>query len=79
MRGGLLLQLFTAALLGTSLATNWPWLIALVLELANEVFDLRVERWPSLGMQLGEGLRDIVRTMLLPTLLLSALGAEIND
>jgi hypothetical protein len=67
--GGVVLQLLAAALLRTSLASRWPWLIVLVLELANEAYDLQVERWPSFGMQLGEGLRDIVGTMLLPTLL----------
>jgi hypothetical protein len=67
--GGVILQLAVAALLRTSLASRWPWLIVLLLELANEAYDLWLERWPSLGMQLGEGLRDLVATMLLPTLL----------
>jgi hypothetical protein len=67
--GGVVLQLMLAALLRTSLASKWPWLILLTLELANEGYDLWFERWPSLGMQVGEGLRDLVGTMLLPTLL----------
>jgi hypothetical protein len=67
--GGVILQLAVAALLRTSLASRWPWLIVFALELANEAYDLWLERWPSLGMQLGEGLRDLVATMLLPTLL----------
>lgn len=67
--GGVILQLVVAAILRTSLASKWPWLIVLLLELANEGYDLWLERWPSLGMQLGEGLRDVVGTMLLPTLL----------
>jgi hypothetical protein len=67
--GGVFLQLAVAALLRTSLASKWPWLVVLVLELANEGYDLWLERWPSLGMQLGEGVRDLVGTMLLPTLL----------
>jgi hypothetical protein len=67
--GGVILQLAVAALLRTSLASKWPWLTVLLLELANEGYDLWLERWPSLGMQLGEGLRDLVGTMLLPTLL----------
>jgi len=64
------LQLLAALILGCSLADARPWLVVLGLELANEFYDLWVERWPSLSMQLGEGLRDVLGTMLLPTLLL---------
>ncbi len=67
--GGVMLQLMVAALLRTSLGSKWPWLIVLGLELINEAYDLWLERWPSLAMQLGEGARDLVGTMLLPTLL----------
>ena len=66
---GVVLQLLAAAVLRTSLASKWPWLIVLLLELGNEFVDLWVERWPSLGMQLGEGLRDVISTMLLPIIL----------
>lgn len=67
--GGVILQLLVAALLRTSLASKWPWLVLLVLELANEAHDLWFERWPSLAMQIGEGFRDLLDTMLLPTIL----------
>jgi hypothetical protein len=67
--GGVILQLAAAALLRTSLASRGPWLLVLLLELANEAYDLWLERWPSLGMQLGEGARDLVGTMILPTVL----------
>lgn len=40
--GGVILQRMVAALLRTSLASKWPWLIVLGLELANEAYDL----WP---------------------------------
>jgi hypothetical protein len=51
--------------------TNWhPWLLVLTLLLLNEISDLWVEQWPERAMQYGEGLKDIVLTMLLPTLLL---------
>ncbi|GAA4010193.1 hypothetical protein [Sphingomonas humi] len=66
---GVLLQLLAATLLRTSLASKWPWLLVLALELANEAYDLWFERWPSWGMQYGESLRDLIGTMLLPTLL----------
>lgn len=67
--GGVIAQLAFAWLFRTSLASKWPWLVVLALELANEAYDLWLERWPSLGMQVGEGVRDLVGTMLLPSLL----------
>ena len=45
----------------------WWWLLAVILW--NEVVDLWVERWPDPGQQYGEGARDILLTMLLPTML----------
>ena len=53
--GGITLQLIVAALLRTSLASKWPRLIVVGRELANEAYDLWLERWPSLTMHLGEG------------------------
>lgn len=47
-----------------------PWVAVLFLELLNEWHDLRAEQWPSLAMQLGEGTKDIILTMAMPTLLL---------
>lgn len=68
--GGVLLQLLVARLLRRSLANAWPWLAVLFLQLGNEAYDLWLERWPSLAIQLGESLRDVIGTMLLPTVLL---------
>jgi hypothetical protein len=68
--GGVVLQLLAARLLRRPLSSWRPWAVVLLLELLNEAHDLWVERWPSLAMQLGEGLRDVVGTMLLPTLLM---------
>lgn len=68
--GGVVLQLGFAVLLRTSLAHWRPWLFVLALELVNEANDLLVEQWPDPGMQWGEGARDLVLTMLLPTVLL---------
>ena len=59
-----------AWLLGTSIARWTPWLLVFALEVLNEVHDLRVEQWPNPGQQYGEGLKDILLTMVLPTLLL---------
>jgi len=67
---GVVLQLLFAAMLRSTVARWWPWTIVLVLELANEASDLRFERWPDLAMQLGEGAKDVILTMALPTLLL---------
>ncbi len=67
---GVLVQLAVAALLRRSLASWWPWVAALALELGNEWVDLAIERWPVPAEQYGEGMRDIILTMAVPTLLL---------
>lgn len=67
---GVLLQLVAAALFRTVLARWLPWLAVFGLALLNESMDLAVERWPHLGMQLGEGSKDLLLTMALPTLLM---------
>lgn len=66
---GVVLQLAFARFLRSSVARAWPLAAVFLLELANEIYDFTVELWPSLGMQLGEGAKDILLTMLLPTLL----------
>ena len=67
---GVLVQIAVAALLRRSLASWWPWVAALALELGNEWVDLAIERWPVPAEQYGEGIRDIILTMAVPTLLL---------
>ena len=67
---GVLVQIAVAALLRRSLASWWPWVAALALELGNEWVDLAIERWPVPAEQYGEGIRDIILTMAMPTLLL---------
>lgn len=66
---GFVLFLLSAKVLKSSVASLGPWLALLVVELLNEAYDLQVERWPNLGSQLGEGVKDILLTMTLPTLL----------
>jgi diacylglycerol kinase len=66
---GVLLQLAIAALFRTSVARLLPLLAVLALELVNEASDFRVEIWPQPGMQLGESAKDIILTMVLPTLI----------
>jgi hypothetical protein len=64
--------LLSAGLLRRSIASPLPWLAVLIVELINEAYDLRVEQWPSLGSQLGEGVKDVILTMALPTLIVAA-------
>ena len=44
------------------------WLFALILW--NEAVDLWVERWPDPGQQYGEGVKDLVLTILVPLVLM---------
>jgi hypothetical protein len=67
---GVLLQLGVAWLTRSTVGRWRPWLVVLALELINEGHDLWVEQWPVPGQQYGEGLKDIILTMALPTLLL---------
>ena len=49
--------------------SDWrPWLAVFVLLVLNECVDLWVERWPDLAMQYGESAKDLLLTMILPTL-----------
>jgi hypothetical protein len=67
---GVLLFLLLAWALKRNLSHPLPWLAVLLLEIGNESYDLFVEIWPDPGSQLGEGFKDILLTMALPTLLL---------
>lgn len=64
------LQIGFAMLLRRSVGDWLPWILVLVLELANEAHDVFYEVWPEPSMQAGEGLKDFLLTMLLPTVLL---------
>lgn len=66
---GVGIQLMLAAILRASVARPLPLVILLFLELLNEASDLRFERWPDLGEQLGEGMKDVILTMVLPVVL----------
>ncbi len=67
---GPVIQMALAAIFRTSMKHPGPWIVVFALALANEWYDLSVEAWPSFAEQLGEGVKDILLTMLLPTLLL---------
>lgn len=66
---GVVLQLAFALLYRSSVARPWPLLSVLALELVNEASDFRVEIWPQPGMQFGESAKDVILTMVLPTLI----------
>ena len=68
---GFILFLIAARLLRRALTSPAPWFALLLIELANEAYDLHVELWPNLPSQLGEGAKDILLTMALPTLVLA--------
>jgi hypothetical protein len=65
------LFLLAARLLRRPLGSFLPWSALLLIELANEGYDLGVELWPTLASQLGEGAKDILLTMALPSLVLA--------
>jgi hypothetical protein len=70
---GILAQLLFAALARVRLRSWLPWIFVLILALLNEASDFWVERWPQPAMQFGESLKDVVLTMLIPTMLMLAL------
>lgn len=62
-----------AALLARRPIASWrPWLWLLAVIAWNETVDLWVEQWPDPGEQYGEGVKDLLLTMALPTLLMLA-------
>jgi hypothetical protein len=67
---GFILFLAAARLTRRPVGSFHPWFALLLIELANEAYDLHVELWPNLSSQLGEGAKDILLTMALPTLVL---------
>ena len=67
---GFAIFLIAALALRRSTASTLPWLATLLLEVGNEAYDLTVELWPDPGSQLGEGAKDIILTMALPTLVM---------
>lgn len=65
--------MLASVLLQRPLSSWWPWLLVLFAVGLNEVADVLAERWPGWGMQAGEGVRDVLLTMSVPTLLLAGL------
>lgn len=70
VHAGLLCQILAALLLRRRLSSPWPWLVVLLLAVANEWYDYSYETWPDAGEQRAESVRDTWNTMLLPTLVM---------
>lgn len=73
---GFVLFIIAGVVLRRGIGSLRPWTALLILELINEAYDLHVERWPSLSSQIGEGAKDILLTMALPTLTLLLAGLK---
>ena len=69
---GVLLWLVIALIVRKPISSwlPWSWLFAIILW--NETVDLWVEQWPDPGRQYGEGAKDVLLTMIVPTVLLFA-------
>jgi hypothetical protein len=67
---GVMVQLVAAAVLRRSVTSWLAWGAVLIPAVANELNDLWTEAWPDAAMQYGEGAKDLLLTMILPTLLL---------
>jgi hypothetical protein len=69
---GVGIHFLAAGLLRRPLSSWRPWLVVLGISLINEANDLIIEQWPNLAVQYGEGFKDILSTMIVPSALLLA-------
>ncbi len=69
---GVILLFAIATLLRTTVARPQPLLILLIIELANEASDFAVDIWPQIAIQAGEAVKDLILTMVVPTLIFLA-------
>ena len=69
---GVLLWIAFGLLFRSSLTSWRPWLWLFAVILWNETVDLWVEQWPDRGQQYGEGAKDLLLTMAVPTILMFA-------
>jgi hypothetical protein len=69
---GVLLWLALGLLLRRPVTSWWPWLWLLAAILWNETVDLWAEQWPDPGQQYGEGAKDLLLTMFLPSVIMVA-------
>jgi hypothetical protein len=69
---GVLLWIAIGLLLRRPLTSWRPWLWVFALILWNETVDLWIEQWPDPGQQYGEGVKDVLLTMFVPTIIMLA-------
>jgi hypothetical protein len=69
---GTLLWLAIGLFMRRPLTSWWPWLWVFEAIAWNETVDLWAEQWPDPGQQYGEGAKDLLLTMILPTVLMIA-------
>jgi hypothetical protein len=69
---GVLLWIAAGVMLRRPLTSRTPWLWLFSIILWNETVDLWVERWPDPGQQYGEGAKDLLLTMAIPTIVMCA-------
>jgi hypothetical protein len=68
---GALLWIMFGLLLRRSLASWRPWLCVFAVILWNEAVDLWIEQWPDPGQQYGEGAKDLLLTIAVPTIMMA--------
>jgi hypothetical protein len=69
---GVLIWLVLALLMRRPITSSRPWLWLLAIIAFNEGVDLWIEQWPHPGQQYGEGAKDLLLTMIVPTVLMIA-------
>jgi hypothetical protein len=69
---GALLWLVIALLLRRRINSWYPWLWTAAIIAWNETVDLWTEHWPDPGHQYGEGVKDLIVTMFVPSLMMIA-------
>ena len=73
---GVLLWLLFAMLARRPITSWYPWLWLFVIIAWNETVDLWNEQWPDPGQQYGEGVKDLLVTMAVPTVMMLAARAR---
>lgn len=69
VHAGILVMLAAALVMRRPVSSPWPWLVVLLIELANEAIDLTNYMPGSRSIGEGGTIRDIWNTMLAPTIL----------
>jgi hypothetical protein len=69
---GIFVWLLVALISRRSISSWIPWAALFALIMWNETVDLLIEPWPERAMQYGDGARDLLLTMLVPTVLMFA-------